>query len=124
MNSPPFSPFLAFRTIIESVCSEESTSAWGTNPPPATNEGHCSKRQVAFACLRKLRSLQSRPLTSDKPVWIGFGWSRIQEIHTRFNQQRAFIRTNLLFACCPPRIDATGGEHSLQADLGFSNLDG
>src|SRR5258708_6456028 len=36
MKKLPFWPFLAFRTIVESVSSEESMSDWGTNPPPAT----------------------------------------------------------------------------------------
>jgi hypothetical protein len=38
MKKLPFWPFLAFRTIVESVSSEESMSDWGANPPPATNE--------------------------------------------------------------------------------------
>jgi len=37
MNNLPLSPFLAFRTIVESISSEESITDWGTNPPPATN---------------------------------------------------------------------------------------
>jgi hypothetical protein len=42
MKNLPLWPFLAFRTIVESVSSEESTSDWGANPPPATmNVGCC-----------------------------------------------------------------------------------
>src|SRR5882762_2191880 len=37
MNNLPLWPFLAFRTIVESISSEESITDWGTNPPPATN---------------------------------------------------------------------------------------
>jgi hypothetical protein len=37
MKKSPFSPFLTFRTIVESIRSAESMGDWGTNPPPATN---------------------------------------------------------------------------------------
>ena len=37
MKQLPLSPFLAFRTIVESVSSEESMRGWGANLPPATN---------------------------------------------------------------------------------------
>jgi hypothetical protein len=34
MKDLPLWPFLALRTIVESVSSEESVTDWGTNPPP------------------------------------------------------------------------------------------
>jgi hypothetical protein len=34
MKNLPLWPFLAFRTIVESVSCTESMSDWGTNPPP------------------------------------------------------------------------------------------
>jgi hypothetical protein len=42
MKNLPLWSFLAFRTIVESVSSEESMDGWGTNPPAATKNSFLS----------------------------------------------------------------------------------
>jgi hypothetical protein len=37
MKDSPFSPFLPFSLIAESITYIESTGIWSSNPPPATN---------------------------------------------------------------------------------------
>jgi hypothetical protein len=50
MKNLPLWPFLAFRTIVESIRTAESMGGWGTNPTRRNHERHCRKCiGIAFA---------------------------------------------------------------------------
>jgi hypothetical protein len=49
MKNLPLWPFLALRTIVESVSSEESVTDWGTNPPPRNQRNHWVTSKATFS---------------------------------------------------------------------------
>src|SRR5208282_2592203 len=62
MKNLPLWPFLAFRTIAESVSYTESICDWGTNPPPATKPntpvcGNTEYRRIGVSTKQIPRSL-------------------------------------------------------------------
>ena len=65
MKKLPLSPFLAFRTIVESVSSEESMRDWGANPPrnQPKSVNHIGQRMFrwAFVLFIPCSSVQNFP---------------------------------------------------------------
>src|ERR1017187_2120646 len=79
-TNSPLSPFLAFRTIVESVSCTESMSDWGTNPPATNPKLHKNSRLDLIARVPNATCLEGAKLWPGAPWRCQLDWASFQDI--------------------------------------------